>query len=188
MLSPGLMTTELGFSTRPVSGRGRAVLAGGLGGGGGGGDPPPVATLARGRGVGGGRGPVWRVASGVMAVGAVSAVGGGLVLTVAVTVCGPAFVAVQVERPSGQEPSGVMEKKGWSSRGLPKPSKPSIWYFWLSPAVIVADRGVSPRLASGPGITSRIAVATLCLFPVSVRSLVAAVPVTICRPAFVARQ
>src|SRR6266487_4532854 len=135
-----------------------------------------------------GPGTTWRVASAVMALWSVCAVVGLLVSAVAVTVCGPAFVAVQVGRPSGQEPSGVMEKKGWSSRGLPKASKPSISYFWLSPAVIVADRGVSPRLASGPGTTSRIALATLCLFPVSVRSLVAAVPVTICRPAFVALQ
>src|SRR6266700_6046380 len=126
MLSPGLMTAELGFNTRLVSGRGGAVLAGWLGGGGA--DPPPLLILDGGGDEGGPDeggpdeggpdeggpdegGPVLFV--GFTRKVAVPVTCPCPTLTVAVTVCGPAFVAVQVGPALGQKPSGEAAKAAW---------------------------------------------------------------------------
>src|SRR5260370_13949416 len=118
MLSPGLMTTELGFSRRPVSGRGGAVLAGGLGGGGAGANPPPLPILNGGGDEGGPDeggpdegGPGLFVGFTRKVAVPLTCPRPRLMVTEAVTACGPALAAGLGRAASGPEPAGVISQE-----------------------------------------------------------------------------
>jgi hypothetical protein len=102
-----------------------------------------------------------------------------LPLSLPVTVCAPATVAVQVA--PVHEPSGLIVKVVelvTAPRLLPYASEPIAVKLWLPPEVMLADAGLIVSELRLPAFTVRLATAVLPLL----------VPVTVCAPATVAVQ